>query len=148
VAGQEGGGSRAASSKQSKGFWESLGDLFLPDEDRYTYAEGLRRGGYLVTVRASDAEYDRALDILDDEGTIDVEERAASWRSEGWSGYSEGLGDRSGTAASAASVPSAGVASQPRSGPRLGRARSAEQASRGTTSSRSLRKSCTSASAM
>jgi uncharacterized protein (TIGR02271 family) len=68
------------------GFWDSLRDLFLPDEDRATYAEGLRRGGYLVSVNASDAEYERVLDILDDEGTIDLDERAASWRAEGWSG--------------------------------------------------------------
>lgn len=33
----------------NKGFWDSLGDFFFPDEDRYTYAEGLSRGGYLVT---------------------------------------------------------------------------------------------------
>lgn len=69
------------------GFWDALKDLFMPDEDRYTYAEGLRRGGYLVTVTASDAYYEQALDILDDEGTIDIGEREASWRSEGWSGY-------------------------------------------------------------
>ena len=28
------------------------------------------------------------LDILDDEGTIDIDERANSWRAEGWSGSS------------------------------------------------------------
>jgi uncharacterized protein (TIGR02271 family) len=72
----------------SVGFWDSLRDLFLPDEDRHTYAEGLRRGGYLVTVSATDSEYERALDILDDEGTIDIDERADSWRAEGWSGVS------------------------------------------------------------
>ena len=79
-------GSRSGSSptQESAGFWESLKEMFLPDEDRYTYAEGLRRGGYLVTVRTNDAHYDRALDILDDEGTIDIDERAASWRNEGW----------------------------------------------------------------
>src|SRR5688500_16252243 len=60
----------------TRGFWESLGDFFLPDEDRYTYAEGLNRGGFLVTVNVSDTEYERALDILDDEGTIDIDERA------------------------------------------------------------------------
>jgi uncharacterized protein (TIGR02271 family) len=70
----------------SVGFFESLRDLFLPDEDRHTYAEGLRRGGFLVTVSASDAEYEKVLDILDDEGTIDIDERADSWRAEGWSG--------------------------------------------------------------
>lgn len=71
-----------------KGFWDSLGDFFFPDEDRYTYAEGLSRGGYLVTVTGlSGAEYETALDILDDEGSVDLDEREASWRSEGWSGY-------------------------------------------------------------
>ncbi|WP_223252428.1 DUF2382 domain-containing protein [Paracoccus mutanolyticus] len=35
---------------RSKGFWDSLGDFFFPEQDRYTYAEGLSRGGYLVTV--------------------------------------------------------------------------------------------------
>lgn len=35
----------------------------------------------------SAAHYDMALDILDDEGTVDLNEREASWRSEGWGGY-------------------------------------------------------------
>src|SRR5829696_5814727 len=99
----------------SVGFWDSLRDLFLPDEDRATYAEGLRRGGYLVSVSASDAEYERVLDILDDEGTIDIDERADSWRSEGWTGVSTsddlsgstaalGTGRHSGTVDSAGSA--------------------------------------------
>lgn len=77
-----------AQADQGKGFWDSLGDLFMPDEDRYSYAEGLSRGGQLVTVSglASD-EYDLVLDILDDEGTVNLDEREASWRSEGWGGY-------------------------------------------------------------
>src|SRR5215207_9741397 len=86
----------AYQNDEGMGFWDSLKDLFLPDEDRHTYAEGLRRGGYLVTVRATEANYARALDILDDEGTIDLDERAASWRSEGWTGYT-GADYRSGT---------------------------------------------------
>jgi uncharacterized protein (TIGR02271 family) len=69
-----------------KGFWESLGDFFFPDEDRATYAEGLRRGGFLVTVTGiSQSQYEQAVDILDDEGSVDVGERAETWRSEGWS---------------------------------------------------------------
>jgi len=77
-------------SNEPRGFWESLGDLFLPDEDRYTYAEGLSRGGYLVTVKVTDAQYERALDILDDEGTVNIDERAQAWRSEGWTGWEQG----------------------------------------------------------
>lgn len=70
------------------GFWESLGEWFLPDEDRGTYAEGLRRGGYLISVDASDEQYARVMSILDSEGTIDIDERAESWRAEGWTGGS------------------------------------------------------------
>ncbi len=88
VAGDSGSSTTSAQSSTSGGgFWDTLADLFMPDEDRYTYAEGLRRGGYLVTVTAGSADYDRALDILDDEGTIDIGEREQSWRAEGWSGY-------------------------------------------------------------
>jgi uncharacterized protein (TIGR02271 family) len=67
-----------------EGFWASLANLFMPDDDRYTYAEGLRRGGYLVTVTTDSDEYDRILDILDREGTVDLDERAEGWRSSGW----------------------------------------------------------------
>ncbi|TDK32236.1 DUF2382 domain-containing protein [Rhizobium deserti] len=74
------------SGEEHKGFWASLADLFLPDEDRSVYAEGIRRGGYLVTVSGYPLDlHDRALDILDDEGSIDLDERTKAWESEGWS---------------------------------------------------------------
>ena len=93
VAGDGGSSTTAAQGSTSGGgFWETLSDLFMPDEDRYTYAEGLRRGGYLVSVTAGAADYDRALDILDDEGTIDIGEREQSWRAEGWTGYAGASG--------------------------------------------------------
>jgi uncharacterized protein (TIGR02271 family) len=72
-------------------------------EDRHTYAEGLRRGGYLVTVRTDDAHYERVLDILDDEGTIDMDERAASWRKQGWTPQTTG------SAAGASATTRAGI---------------------------------------
>jgi len=80
-------GSPSSANYEDTGFWASLSKLFMPDEDRHTYAEGLRRGGYLVSVHATDAQYAKALDILDDDGTINIDERANSWRSEGWTGY-------------------------------------------------------------
>jgi hypothetical protein len=76
----------AASNEHGKGFWESIGDFLFPSADREVYSEGLRRGGFLVTVANVTGEVaDKALDILDDEGSVDIDERAASWRSEGWS---------------------------------------------------------------
>jgi uncharacterized protein (TIGR02271 family) len=90
---QDGSTSRGTGTQSfpeaSASLWDSLRDLFLPDEDRQTYAEGLRRGGYLVSVHASDTDYERVIDILDDEGTIDIDERSNSWRSEGWTGTSD-----------------------------------------------------------
>jgi uncharacterized protein (TIGR02271 family) len=77
-----------SSRAEPRGFWDSLGDWLLPDEDRYAYAEGLSRGGYLISVDASDDHYARVMAILDDAGTIDIDERAESWRSEGWAGWS------------------------------------------------------------
>lgn len=109
---QTGGQSTATSTAavdtyEDKGFWESLKDLFIPEEDRYTYAEGLRRGGYLVSVRTEEANYDRVLDILDNEGSVDLDERETQWRAEGWTGYAgEGL-----AAASATGLVSAPAAS-------------------------------------
>lgn len=81
-----GDGATDARDQRSGGFFEALADLFLPDDDRSTYAEGLSRGGYIVSVRVSETRYEYALDILDDEGTIDIGERESSWRSEGWTG--------------------------------------------------------------
>jgi len=80
-------GATSTTSYEDTGFWASLSSLFMPDEDRHTYAEGLSRGGYLVSLHVSDAQYERALDILDDEGTINIDERANTWKSEGWGGY-------------------------------------------------------------
>lgn len=72
------------SGYEETGFWATLSNLFMPDEDRHTYAEGLRRGGYLVSLQPTEAQYAKALDILDDEGTIDIDQRASEWKSEGW----------------------------------------------------------------
>jgi uncharacterized protein (TIGR02271 family) len=86
VPGKESNAAPVDTRDEGTGFWDALADFFFPDEDRRVYAEGLRRGGYLVSVTGIDrTQHDRALDILDDEGTIDVDEWADSWRAEGWS---------------------------------------------------------------
>ena len=91
-----------------RSFWEELKDLFLPAEDRYAYAEGLRRGGVVVSVRTEETDYERVLEILDRDGAVDLDKQEASWREEGWTGYpGEGA-----AASTAASVASPSVASQ------------------------------------
>ena len=70
-------------SDDRSGFFDALADFFFPDEDRAVYAEGLRRGGFLVQINdIDDALYETVHDILDDEGSIDIDERADQWTSE------------------------------------------------------------------
>lgn len=90
----------------SKGFWASLADLFVPDDDRYTYAEALRRGSVVVTARVDDAHYDAAAELMDTHGAVDLDERESGWRSEGWTGGA-GIGQsRAATDGSAAATAS------------------------------------------
>lgn len=85
--GETSGSTSAAPAYHEEGFWESLKELFMPEEDRYSYAEGLRRGGFLVSVRTDTADHERVVDILDRDGAVDLDERESSWRTEGWTGY-------------------------------------------------------------
>ncbi|RYY15981.1 DUF2382 domain-containing protein [Methylobacterium sp. WL30] len=74
--------------KDEGGFWGSLKDFFMPEEDRYAYSEGLSRGGTLLTVSVEPTQSDTAYDILEQNGSIDLDQRESAWRQEGWSGYS------------------------------------------------------------
>jgi hypothetical protein len=67
----------------------------MPEEDRYAYAEGLRQGGYLLSVRTSPAKYETALDLLEGSGAVNMDEREAQWRAKGWSSYQPGNMDTS-----------------------------------------------------
>ncbi len=71
---------------EHEGFLSSLKSLFVPDEDRHAYAEGMRRGGAVVTARVEEAYLDRAMDVLEQHGAVDLDEREAAWRREGWTG--------------------------------------------------------------
>jgi hypothetical protein len=64
----------------------ALTDAGVSHEDAHAYAEGINRGGTLVTVRGDDSEAARITDILDDDGTIDLDTRAQEWRDTGWTG--------------------------------------------------------------
>jgi uncharacterized protein (TIGR02271 family) len=70
----------------------ALAGAGVPESDARAYEEGVRRGGALVTVRARESEVERIVDILDDEGTVDFDERQNTWRSSGWSGHGDAIG--------------------------------------------------------
>lgn len=65
-----------------------------------TYQEAFKRGSYGVSVTtANDTEMDRAEDILNAAGAVDIDEKAESWRKEGWVGGA--VGAATGVAATA-----------------------------------------------
>jgi hypothetical protein len=59
----------------------------VPKDHAHAYAEGVRRGGALVTVRAeNDEQIERAVEIMQRHGAVKIEERMRQWKSKGWSG--------------------------------------------------------------
>jgi uncharacterized protein (TIGR02271 family) len=86
---------QAGISRGDISFYSTLSDDLIDDlendgvprSDAHAYAEGVRRGGSLVAVECDDDEVERVVDILDDDGVLDLEEQQASWRSEGWQGH-------------------------------------------------------------
>jgi hypothetical protein len=66
-----------------------LTDLGVSKTDAEYYAESVRRGGALVTVRADDSRAERAADIMRDHGAIDIERRADQWKQRGWTGWND-----------------------------------------------------------
>ncbi len=76
----------AGAGAAAGGLLGSLTGAGVSETDAHTYAEAVNRGGTLVTVRATEANHARVVDILNTNGTIDMDERQAAWRSEGWGG--------------------------------------------------------------
>lgn len=69
----------------------ALTDAGMSEEEAHTYAEGIRRGGTIVTARVDDGLYDRARDILQANGTVNMDERTEAWRREGWQSPASGM---------------------------------------------------------
>ena len=67
----------------------ALTESGIPEEHAKYYAEGVRRGDVLVTVRAESTRADQVCDILDRHNAVDVDERVKNWRNRGWSGYQQ-----------------------------------------------------------
>ncbi|MHB0857334.1 MAG: YsnF/AvaK domain-containing protein [Anaerolineae bacterium] len=62
----------------------ALVGLGIPEEEAEYYAEAIRRGSTLVAVKAQDNMANRALSIMSRFNAVDIEDRAESWRAEGW----------------------------------------------------------------
>lgn len=72
------------STREDKGLWASIKNVFLPDADRHAYEEGVRRGGFLLTADVDDDATPAAVKALEEANSIDLDERSQQWRDEGW----------------------------------------------------------------
>jgi uncharacterized protein (TIGR02271 family) len=79
--------SQGREGTEGGGFWATLKDAFMPDEDRYSYEEAVRRGGYLLCAQVDESQADEAIRILDQSNSVDFNQREQEWKSEGWTAY-------------------------------------------------------------
>jgi hypothetical protein len=76
----------AAAGAATGGIIGALTQAGFTDEDAHTYAEGIRRGGTLVTARVADGDRSR-LDSVLNQSAINLTERRAGWQKAGWKSF-------------------------------------------------------------
>jgi hypothetical protein len=73
----------AAAGAATGGIIGALTQAGVSDDDAHAYAEGVRRGGTLVTARVADADRAR-FDAVLNPSAINMDERRTAWRKAGW----------------------------------------------------------------
>ena len=73
----------AAAGGVTGGIIGALAEAGVSDEDAHVYAEGVRRGGTLLTVRIPEADRVRVETIMD-RGAVNIWDRGLAYRKAGW----------------------------------------------------------------
>lgn len=76
----------AAAGAATGGIIGALTEAGISKEDASRYAEGIRRGGTLVSARVSEQDRSR-LDALLHESSVNLQERSAAWQKSGWTEF-------------------------------------------------------------
>jgi len=77
----------AAVGGAAGGLIGALTDAGVPERDAHTYAEGVRRGGALVTARVDETRAAEAQSILQRYKSVDVGARRAAYEQGGWRAF-------------------------------------------------------------
>jgi len=65
----------------------------IPEEDAHVYAEGVRRGGSVLSVQVdSQDEANRVAQIMSDYNVVDIDRRGQEYRQSGWSRFDDTAG--------------------------------------------------------
>ncbi len=81
----------AALGATAGGILGGLTGMGIPDHEAGYYAEGIRRGGTLVTIHADEAHANEATSILNRHNPVDMDTRADYYKSTGFTKYDEKL---------------------------------------------------------
>ncbi len=73
------------------GILGALLDLGFSQNDAEFYAEGVKRGGILVSVQTDAEDEDEVRDILRSAGAVDMDIRRQTWQNAGWTTFDESL---------------------------------------------------------
>lgn len=76
----------AAAGAAAGGLVGALTEAGVSKDEAPIYAEGVRRGGTLVSARVADVDRDR-LDAILNQSSVDIRGRSAAWQKSGWTGY-------------------------------------------------------------
>jgi hypothetical protein len=87
VATAVGAATGAAIGGASGGIIGSMTSAGVPEADAHVYAEGVRRGGSLVTARVDDARETEVRSILMRHKAVDLGTRGRLYRESGWSSF-------------------------------------------------------------
>lgn len=71
------------------GLLGALVDLGVPHKDASFYAEGVKRGGVLLTTNVNPDQEEPVKEILHNAGAVDINTRRLSWEKEGWTDFEE-----------------------------------------------------------
>ncbi len=77
----------AAGGAAAGGLLGGLVGAGISKDEAEIFAEGIRRGGTLVSVRASDAMVGRIAGVMDAHRSVDIAGRRVAYSEAGWTGY-------------------------------------------------------------
>jgi uncharacterized membrane protein len=64
-----------------------LVDLGLSEEEAQYYAEGIKRGGILLTATVPENRVEKVRSIYSETGAVDIDKQRVAWEQEGWKGF-------------------------------------------------------------
>lgn len=76
----------AAAGAATGGVVGAMTEAGISREDADSYAEGVRRGGTLVSARVADADRSR-LDAVLNKSSVNLRDRSAAWQKTGWKSF-------------------------------------------------------------